>query len=101
MSRNISPQSDHALRVEWISDEAYKNTLHFLNTHSYMLGHTFVKHPRWDVPTMALLLPFFQAPENDSLTMGETVCHIWQIITRITIWHIRLLHIGTPHKGYQ
>jgi len=50
---------------------------------------------------MALLLPFFQAPENDSLTMGETVCHIWQIITRITIWHIRLLHIGTPHKGYQ
>jgi len=54
-----------------------------------MLGHTFVKHPRWDVPTMALLLPFFQAPENDSLTMGETVCHIGQIITRITIGHVR------------
>jgi len=53
------------------------------------------------MPTTTLLLQFFEAPEDDSFTMGKTVLNIWQIITRITIWHIRLLHIGTPHNGYQ
>src|SRR5467141_2894596 len=101
MSRKISPQSDHPLRVEWISDEPHKDTLHLVNAHIHMLNHSPVKHPCWHMPTTTLLLQFFEAPEDDSFTMGKTVLNIWQIITRITIWHIRLLHIGTPHNGYQ
>ena len=84
-----------------MTDEPDKNALHFFNAHIDMLDHTPVEHTCWNVPIAALLLQFLQAPEDDSFTMGETVCNIWQRITRITVWHIRLLHIGTPHNGYQ
>ncbi len=84
-----------------MSYQSYKNALQFLDTHINMLDHTSIEHPRWYVPTATLLLQLLQAPEDDSFTMGETVCNIWQRITRITVWHIRLLHIGTPHNGYQ
>jgi hypothetical protein len=72
-----------------MSDESHKDTLHFLDTHIYMLDHTSIEHPRWYMPTIALLLQFLEAPENDSFTMDETVSNIWQIITRITAWHVR------------
>jgi hypothetical protein len=84
-----------------MSYQSYKDTLHFLDAHINILDHTSVEHTRWHMPTTTLLLQFLQAPEDDSFTMGETILHIWQRVTRITVWHIRLLHIGTPHKGYQ
>jgi hypothetical protein len=60
-----------------MSDEAYKNTLHLVNAHIHTFHHTAIQHPRWHVPTTTLLLQFLETPENDSLTMGETVLHIW------------------------
>jgi hypothetical protein len=70
-------------------DEPHKNALHLVNTHIHAFHHTPVQHPRWDVPTTTLLLQFFEAPEDDSFTMGETVLHIWQIITTIMVRHMR------------
>jgi len=74
-----------------MSDEPNKNALHFLDAHIDVFEDAPVEHPRWHVPTTALLLQFLQAPENDALTMGETVLHIWQIVTRIMVRHVRLL----------
>jgi hypothetical protein len=48
-----------------------------------------------------LLLEIAETPEDNSFTMGETVCHIWQIITRITVRHVRLLYIATRWDVHQ
>ena len=71
-----------------MTDEPDKNALHFFNAHIDMLDHTPVEHTRWNVPMTALLLQFLQAPE-DAFVMGETVLYIWQIVTRITLQHVR------------
>ena len=78
-TRTVFPlHAYRAVRAERMSDEPHKDTLHFLNTPIYMLHHTSVKHARWHLPTTTLLLSFLETPENDSFTMGETVCNIWR-----------------------
>ena len=72
-----------------MTDEPDKNALHFFNAHIDILDYAPIEHTRWNVPITALLLQFLQAPEDDSFVMGETVLYIWQIITRITIQHVR------------
>jgi len=68
-----------------MSYQSYKNALHFLDAHVNMLDHTSIEHPRWHMPTTTLLLQCLEAPQDNSFTLGETVCHIGQFITRITI----------------
>jgi hypothetical protein len=72
-----------------MTDELDKNALHFFNAHIDMLDHTPVEHTRRNVPITALLLQLLQAPEDDAFVMGETVLYVWQVITRITIRHVR------------
>ena len=72
-----------------MTDEPDKNALHFFNAHIDMLDHTPVEHTCWNVPIAALLLQFLQAPEDDSFAVRETVLYVWQIVTRITIRHMR------------
>jgi hypothetical protein len=72
-----------------MTDEPDKNALHFFNAYIDMLDHTSVEHTRWNVPITALLLQFLQAPEDDAFVMGETILYVWQVITRITIRHVR------------
>jgi len=59
-----------------MSDKSHKDTLHLVNTHIHMLDRISIEHPRWHMPTTAFLLQFLQAPEDDSLTIGETVSNI-------------------------
>jgi hypothetical protein len=77
-----------------MSDEPHQDTLHFLDAHIDMLHNTPIEHPCWHLPTTTLLLSFLETPEDDSFTMGATVLHIWQIITRITGRHVRLLSMA-------
>ncbi len=72
-----------------MTDEPDKNALHFFNAHIDMLDHTAVEHTRWNVPIAALFLQFLQAPEDDSFAVRETVLYVWQIVTRITLRHMR------------
>ena len=70
-------------------DKSYENTLHLLDAHINILDHTPVKHTRWHVSATTFLLQFVQAPQDDAFTVGKTISHIWQIVMRVTVTHVR------------
>jgi hypothetical protein len=82
-------------------DKPYEHTLQFLDVHIDILDHTSVKHTRWHMSATAFLLECVQAPQDDAFTGGETVSYIWQIITRSTVRHVRLLHLVSLWHGHQ
>jgi hypothetical protein len=78
-----------ALWQEFMSDEPYKDTLHFLNCHIYVLDHSSVEHSRRHIPPPTLLLQVIETLQNDTFPMGETVSDIKEIVTRVTAMHVR------------
>jgi hypothetical protein len=76
-----------------MADQPYQDALHFLNAYVYMLNHSPIEHTHWHMPTTTLLLQLLQALQDDSCTVRQTISHIREVVTRVTAWHGRLLHI--------
>ena len=73
-----------------MSDKSHQDTLHFLDAHIDMFDHIPIEHACWHMPTTTLLLQHLQAPEDNALTMAETILYIREIITQFALWHVRL-----------
>ncbi len=72
-----------------MSDKPYQDTLHFINRHIHILDYTPVEHARWHMPVTALFLQCTEALQDDSFTVGETISHIGEIVTRVAVIHNR------------
>ena len=79
--------------ASWRPNQSDQNALHFLNTHIHMLDHTAVAHAGWHMPTTAFLLQLLETSQDDSFTVRQTISHIGEVVTRVTVRHVRLLSI--------
>jgi hypothetical protein len=79
-----------------MSDQPHQDTLHFLNTHVYILNHSPVQHPRRHIPPPTFLLQVIETLKDNAFTLGETVFHIREIVTRVTARHMKV----SPRRVY-
>src|SRR5256885_645014 len=53
-----------------------------------MLNHSPVQHSCGNIPPTTFLLQGIETLEDDTFPVGETVFHVWEIVTRVTVVHV-------------
>jgi hypothetical protein len=79
-----------ALWQEFMSDEPYKDTLHFRNAHVHILDDSPVQHSCGHIPPTTFLLQVVETLQNDTFPVGEPVSNVGKFLTKITGRHMKV-----------